>query len=58
LDKKTVNKTRSVSQAEMEEIVENVSRLEKPYAKFVDFEFKLDSFPPYTLSNNQLKIRV
>lgn len=58
MDKKTVNKTRSFSQAEMEEIVENASRLEKPYAKFVDFEFKLDSFPPYTLSNNQLKIRV
>lgn len=47
-DKRTVNKTRSIIQVEFEGIIENASRLEKPSAKFVDLDFKLNGLHPYT----------
>jgi hypothetical protein len=41
--KTTVDKTRAAIHAETKGLVENVQRLEKPFCKSVDLDFKVDS---------------
>lgn len=44
----SIDEARAIVQAEIEGLVENASMLEKPYAKSVDLDFKIDGPSPYT----------
>ena len=46
--KTTVDEARTALQTEMERIVDNPQRIEKPICKSVDLEFKVDGPAPYT----------
>ena len=46
--KTTVDEARAAIQSEMEEIVDNPQRIEKPFCKSVDLDFKVDGPAPYT----------
>ena len=46
--KTTVDEARTALQSEMEEIVYNPQRIEKPICKSVDLDFKVDGPAPYT----------
>jgi len=46
--KTTVDEARTALQAEMEGIVDNPQRIEKPICKSVDLDFKVDGPAPYT----------
>jgi hypothetical protein len=47
-DRITVEEARAVVQAEIEGLVVNAARLDKPYAKSVDLDYKIDGPYPYT----------
>ena len=46
--KTTVDEARAAIQLEMKGIIKNVSRIDKPYCKSVDLDFKIDGPGPYT----------
>jgi hypothetical protein len=46
--KTTVDEARTALQSEMEGIVDNIQRIEKPICKSVDLDFKVDGPAPYT----------